>query len=364
MFDVMVIGAGFSGSVLAERLATHGKTILLVDQRSHIGGNTFDYYDENGILVHKYGPHIFHTNNKEVIDYLSHFTAWRVYEHRVLASVDGQLVPIPINARTLELLYGSTSISEGVESFLNKVRVKVDVPQNAEESVLARMGPELYEKFFRGYTEKQWGRSPKDLNASVTARIPVRTNYDDRYFTDRYQLMPKDGYTALFQRMLSHPNIHILLQTRWEDVKQLHLAERLIFTGPIDSYFDHVFGRLPYRSLDFQLTLHHKEQVQEVGTINYPNSYDFTRITEMKHLTGQSHPYSLTITEYPRVEGDPYYPVPTPETKIVLQQYNEEAKKIPHVRFTGRLGSYQYYNMDQVVAASLRLCNTLIEEGW
>lgn len=363
-FDIAIVGAGFSGSVLAERFAHAGRRVVLIEQRNHVGGNAFDYYDSNGILVHKYGPHIFHTNHVGIIEYLSQFTEWRPYEHRVLSAVDGQLVPVPVNLTTIELLYGPEASARGMEAFLTQVRVDVGIIRNAEDSVVARMGRDLYERIFKGYTEKQWGRSAKRLSPTVTSRIPVRHNYDDRYFTDRYQLMPANGYTAMFQKMVAHCGIHILLQTPWQDVKDLHLAPKVIFTGPIDLYFGYALGRLPYRSLKFDLQLHYRERVQRVGTINYPSAEKFTRVTEFKHLTGQEHPYTVTATEYPRSTGDPYYPIPAPENEERLRLYKAEAEKLPNVRFAGRLGSYRYYNMDQVVGQALSLFAKLVNEGW
>lgn len=356
MFDYLIVGAGFAGSVLAERLATgSNKRVLICDRRPHIAGNAFDHYDDDGVLVHKYGPHIFHTNSAVVFDYLSRFTAWRPYEHRVLASVDGQQVPIPINLDTVNRLYGLALTSFELEAFFAKVAEKVDPIATSEDVVVSKVGRELYEKFFRGYTRKQWGLDPSELDASVTARVPTRTNRDDRYFTDTYQAMPLHGYTRMFERMLAHPNIKVMLNTDYREIAE-HLPWRqMIYTGPIDAFFDHAFGRLPYRSLEFRHETLAQAQAQAVGTINYPNDHGYTRITEFKHLTGQVHAKTSVVYEYPRAEGDPYYPIPRPENAARYEQYRELAKRQSRVHFVGRLATYRYYNMDQVVAQALKL---------
>ncbi len=356
MFDYVIVGAGFAGGVLAERLATKaGKKVLILDKRNHIGGNTYDYYNNDGILIHKYGPHIFHTNSKDVFEYLSRFTAWRPYEHRVLASVDGQQVPIPINLTTINTLYGLNLSSDQVESFFeSRAEVKERV-RTSEDVVVSKVGRELYEKFFKYYTRKQWDLDPSELDASVTARVPTRTNKDDRYFTDTYQSMPLHGYTALFQNLLSHPNIKIMLNTDYKEILDSIRYKSLIFTGPIDSYFDYCYGKLPYRSIDFQFETMDTEKFQNTGTVNYPNEQMYTRITEFKYLTGQKHPKTSVVYEYPKAEGDPYYPIPRPENAELYKKYQLLAATTPNVYFTGRLGTYKYYNMDQVVAQSLTL---------
>ena len=363
MYDFLIIGCGFAGTVLAERLAETGKKILIVDKRDHIAGNAYDYYNEEGIMIHKYGPHIFHTNSEEVFRYLSQFTEWRPYEHRVLASVDGQLVPIPINLTTINKLYGKNLSSSEVKEFLaSKAEARKPV-LTSEDVVINAVGKELYEKFFRGYTKKQWDLDPSDLDASVTARVPTRTNSDDRYFTDTFQAMPKNGYTEMFRKMLSHPNIHIMLNTNFRNIVDLIPHKKLIFTGPIDSYFDFCFGKLPYRSIDFKFETLDKNQYQEIGTVNYPTSNLYTRITEFKYLTGQQHSKTAIVYEYPTSEGDPYYPIPRKENQEVYNQYKKLADEVPNVYFTGRLGTYKYYNMDQVVAQSLALFRKIIKEN-
>ncbi|MCI0748305.1 MAG: UDP-galactopyranose mutase [Verrucomicrobia subdivision 3 bacterium] len=353
-FDYVIVGAGYAGSVIAERLARGlGKQVLIVDRRPHIGGNAYDHYDDAGILVHKYGPHIFHTSCKEVFDYLSRFTEWRQYQHKVLASVDGQLVPIPINLDTINKLYGLNLTSFQMEEFLASRAETRDPVRTSEDVVLNKMGRELYEKFFRGYTRKQWGLDPSELDAQVTARVPTRTNRDDRYFTDMYQAMPKYGFTRMFATMLDHPNIHLLLNTDYREIKDVIPCKEMIYTGPVDEYFDYRFGKLPYRCLDFKHETHNMPQFQPVAVVNYPNDYAFTRITEFKHLTGQEHPKTSIVYEFPQAEGDPYYPIPKPENAELYKQYQALAADTEGVRFAGRLATYRYYNMDQVVAQAL-----------
>lgn len=361
LFDYLIVGAGYAGSILAERLARgSGKQVLLVDRRPHIGGNAYDHYDDAGVLVHKYGPHIFHTNSKDVFDYLSRFTGWRQYQHKVLASVDGQLVPIPINLDTINKLYGLGLNSFQMEEFLASRAEKREQIKTSEDVVVNKVGRELYEKFFRGYTRKQWGLDPSELDAQVTARVPTRTNRDDRYFTDTYQAMPKHGFTRMFANMLDHPNIKIMLNADYRDVKDSIPHREIIFTGPVDEFFDFRFGKLPYRCLEFKHETLNVPQYQPVAVVNYPNENPFTRITEFKHLTGQEHPKTSIVYEYPQAEGDPYYPIPRRENAELYRQYQELAEA-SGIHFVGRLATYKYYNMDQVVAQALtlyaRLCN-------
>jgi UDP-galactopyranose mutase len=354
MFDYLVVGAGFAGATIAERLAAHaGKRVLICDKRPHIGGNAYDYHDEHGILIHKYGPHIFHTNSAEVFGYLSRFTAWRPYQHRVRACVDGQIVPIPINLDTVNRLYGTRFTSLELEDFFASVAEKRPAIKTSEDVIVNRVGRELYEKFFRNYTRKQWGMDPSELDACVTARVPVRTNRDDRYFTDTYQSMPLQGYTRMFERMLSHPNIHVLLNSDYRDIRSLIPHKHLIYTGPVDEYFEYCFGKLPYRSLRFEWETRDVPTAQEAPVINYPNDHLYTRVTEFKYLSGQDHPKTTLVYEFPTNEGDPYYPVPTAANAALYAKYQALADATPEVQFLGRLGTYKYYNMDQVVAQAL-----------
>jgi UDP-galactopyranose mutase len=350
--------------VLAERLAADlGQKVLLCDRRNHIGGNAYDLTNAAGVLVHKYGPHIFHTNSAEIFAYLSRFTAWRAYEHRVLASVEGKLLPMPINLDTINELYDLRLTEGEVASFLAARAEPIESPRTSEEVVLSRVGRDLYEKFFRNYTRKQWGLDPSQLDAQVTARIPVRTNRDGRYFTDQFQSMPKQGFTRMFENMLDHDNIDLALGADYRAVRQRVKFRQLIYSGPIDEYFDFRFGRLPYRSLHFEHKTVDREQFQPVAVVNYPNDFDYTRVTEFKYLTGQQRAQTSIVYEYPRAEGDPYYPIPQPANAALYAQYRELAQSVPNVHFVGRLGTYRYYNMDQVVGQALTLYKKLARAG-
>ncbi|WP_420139363.1 UDP-galactopyranose mutase [Sphingomonas sp.] len=355
-YDVMVVGAGFAGAVMAERLAAgSNKKVLVVDRRPHVAGNAFDLLNDDGVLIHQYGPHIFHTNSQDIVDYLSHFTAWRPYEHRVLASVDDMLVPIPINRTTLNMLYGlSLTTDAEAAAFLSSRAEPVDIVKTSADVVVSAVGQELYEKFFRGYTRKQWGMDPSELDKAVTARVPTRTNTDDRYFGDSFQAMPRDGYTAMFERMLDHPNIDLLLGVDYAEARAAYPHDHLVFTGPIDEYFGYRFGKLPYRSLQFRHETLDQEWLQPVAVINYPaENVPYTRITEYKHLTGQNAPKTSITYEYPAAEGDPYYPIPRPENQALFKRYEALAIAQADVTFVGRLATYRYYNMDQVVGQAL-----------
>jgi UDP-galactopyranose mutase len=355
-YDFLIVGAGFAGSVCAERLAGAGKKILVIDRRAHVGGNAYDRMDEHGVLIHPYGPHIFHTNSKRVFAYLSQFTDWRFYEHRVRAELDGKLYPLPINRQTLNLLYNLNLDESGAAAYLEKVRVAKPEIATSEDVVLSSVGSDLCEKFFRGYTRKQWGLDLSELSAGVAARIPTRTNDDDRYFGDTFQFMPAQGYSAMFARMLEHPRIEVRIGTNFDELREQRLADHIIYTGPIDAYFDYRLGKLPYRSLRFEhCRLDTVERFQEVGTINYPNVHAYTRITEFKHLTGQRHPGTSIVFEYPEAEGEPYYPIPRPDNEALFKKYLELAEQESDVSFIGRLAQYRYYNMDQVVGAALAL---------
>lgn len=354
MFDYLIVGAGFAGSVLAERLASaSNKRVLICDKRPHIGGNAYDHYNEHGILVHKYGPHIFHTNSTEVFEYLSRFTEWRPYEHRVRASVDGMILPIPINLDTINRLYGMNLTSSQVQDFFDSIAEPKEKVLTSEDMMVSKVGRELYEKFFRNYTRKQWGLDPSELDASVIARVPVRTNRDDRYFTDTYQAMPLHGYTRMFERMLDHPNIKILLNTDYREVVDEIPFREMIYTGPVDEFFDFRYGKLPYRSLEFKHETVEAEVYQEAPVVNYPNGQAYTRITEFKYLTGQKHSKTSIVFEFPRAEGDPYYPVPRKQNAELYTKYKQLADATPGVHFVGRLATYKYYNMDQVTAQAL-----------
>jgi UDP-galactopyranose mutase len=356
-YDYLVVGAGFAGSVIAERLASqHDAKVLVIDRRPHVAGNAYDHLDEAGILIHQYGPHIFHTNSDEIVDYLSQFTAWRAYEHKVLAEVRGQLVPIPINRTTLNKLFDlDLKTDEDAAAYLASRAETVDEIKTSEDVVINAVGRELYELFFQGYTRKQWGIDPSGLDKAVTARIPTRTNTDDRYFGDKHQIMPADGYTVMFENMLTHPNIDVLLEADYRDVRQVVSADHIVFTGPIDEYFDFRYGKLPYRSLKFEHKIEQVDQFQPVAVVNYPHpDVPYTRITEYKHLTGQEVADRTSLTyEYPSAEGDPYYPIPRAENQALFKRYEALADATEGVTFVGRLATYRYYNMDQVVGQAL-----------
>lgn len=359
----LIVGAGFAGAVSARELAEAGHQVLVVDRRDHIAGNAFDAKDEHGILIHQYGPHIFHTNSERIFNYLSQFTQWRPYEHRVRGVVNGQEYPFPINRDTLNQLYDLDLTEEEAAEYFEKVREPKEKVLTSEDVVLNSVGRDLYEKFFLNYTKKQWGLDPYQLKAGVAARIPTRTNTDDRYFTDTYQAMPLHGYTAMFENMLKHPNITVKLSTDFKDLLAQGVEyDHLIYTGCIDEFYDYKFGKLPYRSLRFEHQhLENTEQYQSVGTINYPNDFEFTRITEFKHLTGQQHPDTSIIREYPTAEGDPYYPIPRDENEALFKKYKSLADCEKNVTFVGRLAEYRYYNMDQVVGAALNAVDKILE---
>jgi UDP-galactopyranose mutase len=360
MFDYLIAGAGFAGAVVADRMArVFNRKVMIVDRRRHVAGNAYDHYDAAGILVHSYGPHIFHTNSKEVFDYLSIFTEWRPYEHRVRAQVNGTLVPVPVNLNTLNAIYGLSLQMHEMEGYLASVAEKREEIRTSEDVVVSRLGRDLYEKIFRGYTRKQWGLDPSELDASVIARIPVRTNCDDRYFGDTYQTMPLNGYTRMFENMLDHENITIALGSDFRDAVRSVPHRELVYTGAIDEFFDYRFGKLPYRSLAFRHETVDRPQHQPVAVVNYPNEHAYTRVTEFKHLTGQAHAQTSLVYEYPKAEGDPYYPIPRAQNAALYARYQALGEAMPQVHFTGRLATYKYYNMDQVAAQSLTLCAKL-----
>jgi len=358
---IIIIGAGISGATLAQRYALMGKRVLVLEKRDHIGGNCYDYYNEDGILISKYGAHLFHTNDFEVWAYINSLSDWYPYEHRVLASVNELLVPIPVNITTVNKLFGLSISSETeMKAWLAKEQLKIKSPKNSEEAALARVGPRLYELMFKNYTKKQWDKWPNELDREVLERIPVRTNFDDRYFSDTYQFLPKNGYTRLFENMLDHPRIDVRLEIDYFDVRRyLNKYQKLFYTGPIDRYFDYKFNsgksQLEYRSINFTFETHAREFFQSNSVINYPNENPYTRIVEYKHFTRQKHAKTTISKEISTNEGEPYYPVPNPKNRALYAKYQKEAVKLHKVFFVGRLANYKYFNMDQAFKNALDL---------
>ncbi|MCC7554225.1 MAG: UDP-galactopyranose mutase [Methanobacteriaceae archaeon] len=354
-YKYVIIGAGLSGITIAERIANElNEKVLIIEKRPHIGGNVYDSYNEDNILIQNYGPHIFHTNEKQVYDYLSNFTEWIPYEHKVLSSVDGKLVPMPICIDTLNELYDLDLDEEGMRNWIEKEKVPIKEIKSSEDVVLANAGRDIYEKLFKNYTEKQWGTSAKNLDSSVISRIPFRFNHDTRYFEDKYQGIPKDGYTKMCEKMLESDNIKIKLNTDYKNIIDDIEYDTLIYTGPIDYFYDFKYGKLLYRSLKFITETYDEDSYQEVAVVNYPNDYDFTRITEFKKLTFQDLKNKTTIMkEYPGFEDEPCYPYPTQEYLDKFQNYKKDMDKEENIIFLGRLAQYKYYNMDLIVKNAL-----------
>jgi len=369
-FDWLVVGAGLTGLTFARQMASQrNERVLLIDERPHLGGNIFDEFNEHGVLVHKYGPHIFHTNSERVWNYLSEFTAWRAYEHRVLGLVDGKWVPLPFNLDTIERLFPAPAAADLRDRLLSAYGADAKVPilelRRSEDADLRALADYVYDKVFLEYTRKQWALEPEDLDPAVTARVPIMVSRDDRYFQDTYQAMPEPSYAAMAQAIADHPNISVQLGTPFDPSAPAQRADRIFFTGQIDRFFDFRLGELPYRSMRFE---HHTlpvDRFQTTGTHNYPGSEPHTRITEQKVLTGQRIDGITTIvTEYPmahiRDKTDPFYPIPRPENRSLYARYASLAEsEAPHVIFAGRLGDYQYYNMDQAVARALAVAQRI-----
>jgi UDP-galactopyranose mutase len=363
-WDWLIVGAGFTGAVLAERIATElDQSVLVIDRRGHIAGNAYDIV-ENGLLVHHYGPHIFHTNSRQVWTYLSRFTAWRPYFHHVLGMVDGQQVPVPFNLNSILALFPPRTADRLCEALIARYGFGQKVPilklRTEEDADLRFLADYVYTRIFEGYTLKQWGMRPENLSPGVTARVPVCVSRDDRYFQDRYQAMPAEGYTALFERLLDHPRITVNLNVEYKDIHSLCRRDRTVFTGPIDEFFDYVHQPLPYRSLRFERRVEAPDFGLRVGTVNFPNEFDFTRITDQRHLSGKLDAAPLLTTEYPeqyvRGVNEPYYPIPSSSTSDLRDRYLQDAAELDgRVFFAGRLGDYAYYNMDQACGRALSL---------
>lgn len=377
MFDVIIIGAGFAGAVMAERLATQrGKRVLVIDKRNHIGGNCYDERDDYGILIHKYGPHLFHTDYAEVWQYLSQFTEWHIYHHHVLAMIDGQTVPLPFNFNSLYKLFPKQLADILETALLSHYKYNTKIPINdlaQTNSDLKFLAEYINEKIFLHYTEKQWGRPPENISGEVTARVPILIGRDDRYFNDRFQAVPLRGYTEIFKRMLNHKNIKLMLNTDFNDVMRLDDGKfyfleqpfdgQVIYTGQLDALFNDKFGELEYRSVDLKFETLHRESYQAAATVNYPNNYDFTRITEFKKIHPIDSPFTTILREYPqayiRGKNTPYYPLFDAENKSRYEKYSAEAAKIENLVVIGRLAEYRYYDMDDIVKRALDLFDKL-----
>lgn len=366
--DFLIIGAGISGITLAERLAAANKKILIVEKRNHIGGNCYDYKDKDGILIHKYGPHIFHTNYKEVRDYLSQFTGWINYQHKVLGLVDNKLVPIPFNLNTLHKLFAPKDAQKLEERMIKRFgydkKISILELKKVKDKELEFLANYIYQKIFLGYTKKHWGLKPEEIDPSVTARVPVIISRDDRYFHDRYQGIPKKGYTEMFKKMLKNKNIRVQLNTDYKSVKNKLEYNMLFYTGPIDEFFEYKFGKLEYRCLKIEFLTFHQKSFQLAAVINYPSlKYPFTRITEFKKVTNQENKKTVIGKEFPGKEGFIAWPVLDEKNKRVFQKYWQEAEKLKkeNIYFIGRLAEYRYYNMDEVVKNSLDFSNFLLK---
>ena len=364
-YDALVVGAGPVGCLLAERFANVlNWKVLLIDKRNHVAGNCFDTIHDSGLMIHRYGPHYFRTNNKSLIEYLSQFTDWIPGNYIVKSSTNGELYPFPINLLTLAQFFKLSDLdAEGASKLLEEKRMKIDHPANSEEFVLSRVGKEMYEAFYLGYTLKQWSIHPRDLAPSVCGRIPVRLNKDERYVDHQYQLTPAKGFTAMFEKMVHHPNIDVRLETDFNDVRnQIKPSKLTVYSGPIDEYFNCSLGKLPWRSLEFDFVKKDIEYDQPCVQINYPNDHDYTRTVEIKHVTGQQHPQTVISYEYPKSEGDPYYPIPMEQNHQLYEKYKEMAVQETlenNVYFCGRLAEYKYYNTDEVLELAFKTFETI-----
>lgn len=380
MYNYIIVGAGLTGCILAERLAKNNK-VLLIEKKAHVGGTCYDFYNEHGILVHKYGPHIFNTNDKEVWDYISQFTEFHIYHHRVLGVVEGKKIPIPFNLESLYKIFPKTYACKIEEKLLKKYAVNTKIPimdlLNQEDEDLKYLANYVYENVFLHYTQKQWGMTPEQVGSAAMARIPFYLSRDDRYFQNQYQGIPKNGYTEIFRKMLSNKNIHVLLNTDYKEVLKIDEKEkgfklfdnkfdgRVIFTGAVDELFNYRFGDLPYRTLNFVFETYEQEYFQEICTVNYPNNYDFTRITEFKYMTKQKSNMTTIVKEFPmqydykNEKLEPYYPIPKEENEKLYQKYVELSKEFDNLILAGRLGNYRYFNMSETIKNALEVYRKL-----
>ena len=374
MFDVVIAGAGICGAVLAERFAQDSnKKVLLIERRQHIGGNCYDEIDCNGILIHKYGPHLFHTDDAEIFEYLSKFTAWQTYQHKVLAMIDGQAVPLPFNFNTLYKVFPQNLATRLEVALLQNFEYGKKIPilelKNSPSADLQFLADFIYEKIFLHYTEKQWNLTPDKIDGAVTARVPVSISRDDRYFNDKFQAVPKFGYTAMFQKMLAHKNIKLMLNTAFNEVATLRDGKiflfdsefdgKIIYTGLLDELFNYKFGALEYRSVDMKFETVDAENFQAAATVNYPNNYHFTRITEFKHIHPAKSARTTILKEFPQnyVVGEnvPYYPIFTDAAKSAHAKYLDELKNFPQIKAVGRLAEYKYFDIDDAVKRALEI---------
>jgi UDP-galactopyranose mutase len=362
VYDYLIVGAGFSGSVFARKAAELNKSVLLVDKKNHVGGNAFDYINKDGLFVQKYGPHIFHTNSKEVWNFLSKYTEWNNYVHRVLIDLGDKKVYLPINIDTMERLYDRNFSSEEMRDFLTRKKIDIKTIKNSKDVILSQVGEELYKLFFENYTKKQWGIYPDELESSVLKRIPVRFNRDTRYFEDKYQGIPKMGFNVLFDRLLFDENITVELNTDYQGIINSVKYKKMIYTGPIDSFFGYKYGKLPYRSLNFDIKLLDTEYFQSEAVVNYPNHNDYTRITEFKYFYKQKNKKTIICHEYAKASGEPFYPIPKQENNTLYMRYKKLAEGLENVHFLGRLAEYKYINMDKATENAFKLSNTLLNK--
>ncbi len=380
MYDFIIIGSGFAGAVVANKMAKEGKKVLIIEKRNHIGGNCYDTLDEHGVLIHQYGPHIFHTNNEEVYEYLSQFTKWYDYSHEVVANLNGMYIPVPFNLNTLKKVYDAKKADELEEKLIREYGFGTRVPilklrENKDEDIRA-IADFVYENIFLKYTMKQWGQTPEQVDPAVTARVPVLISNDNRYFQDKYQGMPLDGFTPMFDKMLENPNITIMLSQDAKDIMEFRndgiyyenqrFNGQIIYTGALDELFDCKYGRLPYRTLKFDFSFLKQDEYQPRAVVNYTVSEDFTRITEFKKLTGQQVNGTTIMKEYPMAytgakDETPYYAIMNESNKAIYEKYVNLVSEYKNFHLLGRLAEYKYYNIDGIVEKALNLVKEFVK---